>query len=126
MSYLSSGQEKGISLVSPQGTDSGFQRNPSWEVWGRGREGAGRGGSVVSEGSSRKLQGCLLNTPMYLSAAGEARCGNEGTPGPAQRTGLEGGKADHCSSDPQAELCTNAKGESQEAPTPSLCRIWGD
>lgn len=117
---LSSGQEKGISLFSLQGTDSGFQRNPSWEVWGGGRGGAARGGSVVSEGSSRKLQGCLLNTPMYLSAAGKARCGDEGTPGPAQRRGLEGGKADHCSQDSQPDFCINAEVERQQAPTPSL------
>lgn len=115
---LSSGQKKGISLVSLQGTDSGFQRNPSWEVWEGGRGGAGEGGSVVSEGSSRKLQGCLLNTPMYLSAAGKARCGDEGTPGLAQRRGLEGGQADHCSPDSQPDFCTNAEVESQQAPTP--------
>jgi hypothetical protein len=78
----------------------------------------GEGGSVVSEGSSRKLQGCLLNTPMYLSAAGKARCGDEGTPGLAQRRGLEGGQADHCSPDSQPDFCTNAEVESQQAPTP--------
>lgn len=66
---------------------------------GRRKRGSREGGSVVSEGSSRKLQGCLLNTPMYLSAAGKARYGDKGTPGPAQRRGLEGSKADHCSPD---------------------------
>lgn len=75
---------------------------------GEEEEGEQRGGgSVVSEGSSRKLQGCLLNTPMYLSAAGKARCGDEGTPGPAQRRDSEGGKADHCSQDSQPDFCTD-------------------
>lgn len=86
---LSSGQEKGISLVSLQGTDPGFQRNPSWEVWGGGRRGAGRGEALLSQrGAAGSCKDICSTHPCTSQQLGEARCGDEGTPGPAQRKGL--------------------------------------
>lgn len=52
---LSSGQEKGISLFSLQGTDSGFQRNPSWEVWGRRKRGSSEGGFCCLRGEQQEV-----------------------------------------------------------------------
>jgi len=86
--------------------DSGFSRGKwlwilekphSWE--GVGRRGRRKKSSVVSEGRSRKLQGCLPSTLIHLPAAGEARCGNDWDQGPGlEKRGVRA-KADHC---PQA------------------------
>lgn len=62
---------------------------PGWE--GVGRSGRRKKSSVVSEGSSRKLRGCLPSTLIYLPAAGEARCGNDPNPGTSPGEGRCGG-----------------------------------
>lgn len=71
-----------MTLVSLEGNGFGSQRSPSWEGVGRRRR--RKRSSVVSEGSSRKLQGCLPSTLIHLPADGEARCGNDQDQGPAQ------------------------------------------
>lgn len=64
----------------------GPREGPAGKVLGGGRRRRKRS-SVVSEGSSRKLGGCLPSTLIYLPAAGEARYGNDQTQGPAQEKG---------------------------------------
>lgn len=70
---------RGKGLWIPEKTQLG-------RCWGGGRRRRKRS-SVVSEGSSRKLGGCLPSKLIYLPAAGEARYGNDQTQGPAQEKG---------------------------------------
>lgn len=87
-------------LASLEGTGLGSQRSPSWEGVGRRRRRKKR--SVFSEGSSRKLQGCLPSTPVHSLQLGRPGVGvTDGDPGtsPAWREAV-GAKADRYSPDP--------------------------
>lgn len=64
-----------MTLVSLERNGFGSQRRPNWEGVGKRRR--RKRSAVFSEGSSRKLQGCLPSIFIYLLAVGEARCGND-------------------------------------------------
>lgn len=75
---LSPGQEKRISLVSLQGTDSEFQRNPSWEVWGGGRGGAGRGVLLSQRGAAGSCKDVCSTHPCTSQQLGRLGMGIRG------------------------------------------------
>lgn len=72
---------------------------PGWE--GVGRRWRRKKSSVVSEGSSRKLRGCLPSILIYLPAAGRPGVGMTRTQEPAQAKRGVGAKLDGCSQNPQ-------------------------